>query len=177
MGTRPSLPALSCRLSESDTSDVTPTVHSIAEKDLQSEVERLRAENEGLRAANLQLQTDKVEVLHASIGDMEDCPTPELPENVFDDPFEPPLGSTSWIMRRSPSLSCKSSNTDADTELHSMMWGMASNSSGWQSECTSLCASGGATPVQHTCVPHPSCAMVSAWFPFVPTTTGMIDVS
>lgn len=173
---QPFLPSLPYRLPEpeaEDASDVTPKSNYTADPDLQSEVDRLRVENDELRATNFQLQTGNAQMLRVSMGGSDACLTSELPVDVFDDPFEPPLGSTSWIMQRSSASSCRSSNADNET-----VWGMASSSSDWQSECTSLCASGRMTPVQHAFVPQPGCAMVSAWFPFVPTTSnGVFDVS
>jgi len=150
-----------------DAIDFPPAAGMVGLSDLRSEVERLRAENDQLRATNLQLQVGAPQLLHS---EPLTCSTPELPADVFDDPFEPPPELASW-------MSWRSSSADTDSESHSVLQGCGS-SAGWQSGHASTCASGDSTPVHHKGVPQASCAMMPAWFPFVQTASlGVIDIS
>jgi len=166
----PTLPSLTSQLlvSGSDTSS------SAGDEDLQFEVERLRTENNKLRAANLQLQASSQMLDSASTLEENGkiaAATPYIPE-VFDDPFEPPPELNSWMLQHgsSPALSCRFlSSGETDTDVDSVMWGVASSCSGW-SGLTSTCASGGVTPVH---LPQASCTM-PAWFP---ASNGVVGVS
>jgi len=166
----PTLPSLTTRQLPVAGSE---TASSAGEEDLQFEVDRLRAENDELRAANLQLQGGSQALdsasRHEGSGKLA-ASTPHIPE-VFDDPFEPPPELNCWMLQQgsSPALSCRFFSGETDSEVDSVMWGVASSCSGW-SGLASTCASGGVTPVH---VPQASCTL-PAWFP---ASNGVVGVS
>lgn len=137
----------------------TPSRESLSDDSaLRMEVDRLRAENQELRAKNLELGSQDSKPFQSV------QPFEQMPADLFDDPFEPPP-QYSWSSTQS---SCGSV----------CAWRTTSTSSGWQSECTSTCASGSITPVHSHPAQFPSCTVMPTWFPFIQqAATGLVDVA
>lgn len=140
-----------------------PSSESLSDSVLRFEVDRLRAENQELRAKNLQLKDSQTSATSSVPHEHSfEC---QLPADLFDDPFEPPPQLNSWSSTKS---ACGSVCT----------WRTTSTSSGWQSECTSTCASGSMTPVHGHPAQFPPCTVMPSWFPFIQqAASGFVDVS
>jgi len=140
---------------------------STGSTDLQMEVERLRAENQELRAQKLQMQgTTSIEPLVAL--------EPQLPGDLLDDPFEPPPQKSFWLPQGCFS-DCGS--TDVDSERAFATTPMSdvgrSVSFSFTSQCASSCASGLTTPSQNEMYQ----TMAPVWFPLMPMLARSFDAS
>lgn len=155
----------------------TTVVSDNGSSDLQQEVQRLRSENRDLRVMAEELSKQKSEKFPE-----QQLPEPQLPADIFDDPFEPPPEMHSWMrwetMSQKSSSEVGSTYAGSEVNLFSMPRRTISSSSGWQSECTSVFASGSATPIHHAPVMQAGCTVVPTWFPFIQALPmGTVDVS
>mmetsp|Transcript_107752 Transcript_107752/g.285587 ORF Transcript_107752/g.285587 Transcript_107752/m.285587 type:complete len:470 (-) Transcript_107752:388-1797(-) len=147
---------------------------------MQRELERLRMENSSLRAVNQVLHFCGMPMPDACSGMSnltKSLPTPQLPAEIFDDPFEPPPEAF-WSSRTTSSADL--SNVDGTSELS---YGSSSSTSGTpslyglHSACSSGVASGAMTPVHPLALiqQQQACTFVPMWFSF--SAFSGIDVS
>jgi len=154
---------------------------------LQRELDRLRAENQELRAKNKALELFGNKPAIGSSTTESPPPstptgqsvTPQLPADIFDDPFEPPPEARFWNALDSCKASTDYGSVDARSELSfgtsSVMSGTP-RCFGLHSGCGSEVASGAMTPVQ-TSVAQQGCTFVPMWFSLMHSGFGDIGVS
>jgi len=137
--------------------------------DLFRELEGLRAENASLRRSKMMAESSCAEELAPfAAPSLDDCilAIPQLPADVFDDPFEPPPEAHAWVQHQALNFAQKTStdaSTDAGSECSLDLRSVSSRT------LASEAASGVVTPVQPTLVP--------VWVPMLPTSAGFVDVS
>merc|ERR1712039_1118517 len=159
---------------------------------LQRELELLRHENQELRSRNKMLEFHSVP-LHGSPAVMVapsphilfgEPVAPQLPADVFDDPYEPPPEAQSWTWQEplgvSRKLSLDLGSTDAGSDFSFETSSISSRMSvplelrsGFASEATS----GAATPVHPAPIAQQGCTLVPMWFPMMPSAANFFDTS
>merc|ERR1712014_411678 len=145
----------------------------------------LRSRNKMLECHRVPLHRSPVMMVAPSSNISSSSPAaPQLPADVFDDPYEPPPEAQSWtwlepmgVLRK---LSHDFSSTDAGSELSFETSSMSSRMSthlevpsGFLSENTS----GAATPLQPAPMAQQGCTLMPMWFPMMPAAANLFDAS
>jgi len=147
--------------------------------DLRREVELLRGENASLRTSNKLLELGSEAMMSSPVMmspsgiTADELVTPQLPADLFDDPFEPPPQAQSWTWQQafatSHKLSADFSSTDAGSECSFDTKSLSSMIS--SSEATS----GTMTPVHAVPMHQQGCALVPMWFPVMSSSANIFD--
>lgn len=150
---------------------------------LQLELAHLRAENEALRCRNQMLARREAEVRHL-LTQAEQVPS--LPEEVFDDPFEPPPECLSARAKWLAAPSTPSTVHTAEFSIHSGMTtpSLVFTPRGFElhsgvatphtQDCSRVHASGSDTPVLQapTSASQVNASFVPVWFSVIPRSLG-----